>query len=166
MRDADGWKPLKDMLGKVVVVLHESTLAKDYIKLDETMRTQAMFPSVLYKDRDIAQAGFILENNPKTAVARIDFYREQNYVVRTRADVYPKFTDKKYDLRFLDSPHATPPNYSCISFTFDSKEEIDALYQQHQQIALAPPREHPLSPVYSFFVMDPNGLRVEFQVFI
>ena len=98
MREADGWKPLKDMLGKVVVVLHESTLAKDYIKLDETMRTQAMFPSVLYKDRDIAQAGFILENNPRKAVARIDFYREQNYVVRTRADVYPKFTDEKYDL--------------------------------------------------------------------
>ena len=98
MREADDWKPLKDMLGKVVVVLHESTLAKDYIKLDETMGTQAMFPSVLYKDRDIAQAGFILENNPKKAVARIDFYREQNYVVRTRADVYPKFTAEKYDL--------------------------------------------------------------------
>ena len=98
MREADDWKPLKDMLGKVLVVLHESKLAKEYVKLDETMGTQAMFPSVLYKDRDIAQAGFILENNPKKAVARIDFYREQNYVVRTRADVYPKFTDKKYDL--------------------------------------------------------------------
>jgi hypothetical protein len=98
MREADGWKPLKDMLGKVVVVLHESSLAKAYIKQDETMRTQAMFPSVLYKDRDIAQAGFVLENNPRKAVARIDFYREQNYMVRTRADSYPKFTDKKYAL--------------------------------------------------------------------
>jgi hypothetical protein len=98
MREADGWKPLKDMLGKVVIVLHESSLAKAYIKQDETMRTQAMFPSVLYKDRDIAQAGFVLENNPRKAVARIDFYREQNYMVRTRADSYPKFSDKKYAL--------------------------------------------------------------------
>ena len=76
------------------------------------------------------------------------------------------FQGDEGQIGFLDSPHATPPNYSCISFTFESREEIDTLYQQHQSIALAPPKEHPLSPVYSFFMLDPNGLRVEFQVFI
>lgn len=98
MRKANDWKPLKEMLGKVVVVLHEAGFVKKYIKQDPTMRTQAMIPSVLYEDRNTPQAGFIIENKPQDAVERIDFYRTANFMVRTRADKYPHFSEERYAL--------------------------------------------------------------------
>lgn len=98
MREANDWKPLKEMLGKVVVILHEAGFVKKYIKQDPTMRTQAMIPSVLYKDRDTPQAGVIIENKPQRAVDRINFYKTANFVVRTRADKYPHFSEERYAL--------------------------------------------------------------------
>lgn len=96
LRDADGWKSLNQMLGKVVVVLHESGFAKKYIKQDSTLRSQAMFPSVLFKDRDIEQAAFIIENKPSKAFERADYYKNANFMVRTRADKYPRFSEEQY----------------------------------------------------------------------
>ena len=67
---------------------------------------------------------------------------------------------------FLEKQEHNPPIYSCISFTKESKEEIDELYNKYAHIALAPPEVHKTAPVYSFFMLDPNGLKVEFQTFI
>lgn len=98
LRADNGWKPLNELLGKVIVVLHESDFAKDYMKADDTMRSQAMFVSVLYKDRDLSQASFIIENDPEDAINRKEFYRTAGFMVRTRADAYPKFSDERYAL--------------------------------------------------------------------
>ena len=39
-------------------------------------------------------------------------------------------------------------------------------YQELKEYALDEPKVHPTAPVYSFFLMDPNGYKVEFQQFI
>lgn len=73
---------------------------------------------------------------------------------------------KEGQIGFLESENHIPPVYSCISFTIDTKEDIDKLYNKYKDIALAPPKVHHSAPVYSFFMLDPNGLKVEFQTFI
>ncbi|MBO7178436.1 MAG: hypothetical protein J6V69_04980 [Clostridia bacterium] len=98
MRESDGWMTLKDMLGKVIVILHENKMTEDYVAMDETMRTQAMFPSLLYKQRDRDYASFIIDNNPKKTVQRKETFESGNYIVRTRADSYPKYSDERYAL--------------------------------------------------------------------
>lgn len=67
---------------------------------------------------------------------------------------------------FVEKAHHTAPEYSCISFVKQSKEEIDKIYESLKEEALNPPAIHPTAPVYSFFLKDPNGYTVEFQVFI
>ena len=73
---------------------------------------------------------------------------------------------KEGQIGFLESTSHQPPIYSCISFTRDSKEEIDILYNKYKDIAYTSPKIHQSAPVYSFFMKDPNGLKVEFQTFI
>lgn len=98
MREADDWMKVKDMLGKVVVILHENKMTEDYVELDETLRTQAMIPSLLYKQRNRDYASIIIDNNPKKTVKRKDTFQQGNFIVRTRADSYPKFSEERYEL--------------------------------------------------------------------
>ena len=95
-----------------------------------------------------------------------DFYTELGLTVYMRQANCIIFQADEGQLGFVDSPHCVPPTYSCISFTKDTIEEIDALYEQYKQYAVTTPQEHPTAPIYSFFMKDPNGLSVEFQVFI
>lgn len=95
MREADGWLPLAECAGKVVVLLHDTTVTKDYIAQDETIKSQAMFPMLRYKDRDKDYASFLIVNKPKD----IDKYSqelifEKNLVVRTRVDTYGSYNEE------------------------------------------------------------------------
>jgi len=58
-------------------------------------------------------------------------------------------------------------NGACISFNFDSKQAVDAVYQKllsRPVIGLrGKPEQHPKFPVYSFFFSDPNGYTLECQ---
>lgn len=67
---------------------------------------------------------------------------------------------------FIESIHHQPPSYSCISIVKNTKEDIDKMYERLKTEALNPPAIHPYAPVYSFFLKDPNGYTVEFQMFI
>ncbi len=98
MRVNDGWMPVKDMLGKVLVILHENKITQGYVKKDATLKTQAMFPSVLYKQRHRDYASIIIDNDPKKTVLRNEELQNDNFIVRTRADSYPKSSDKRYAL--------------------------------------------------------------------
>lgn len=70
------------------------------------------------------------------------------------------------EIGFLESPSFLPLPYSCLSFVKESKEEVDAIYKQFIDDAITIPSVHEKYPVYSFFMKDPNGLTIEFQVFI
>lgn len=96
MRENDGWLPLGDTMGKVLVLLHDTTVTSKYIALDESIKTQAMFPMLRYSDRDKSYASFIIDNDPadvlKHKAEAIDRCR---LIVRTRADSYPSYSDKR-----------------------------------------------------------------------
>lgn len=66
---------------------------------------------------------------------------------------------------FVQMNHEKPA-YSCISFVVKDEKAVDDYYQELQDLALDKPMKHPWAPVYSFFIEDPNGYKLEFQAFI
>ena len=99
MREADGWLPLGDTMGKVLVLLHDCSATDKFISQDETIKSRAMFPVLRYEDRNESYTSFILDNEPDIALRHekenID---ECNLIVRTRADSFPTFSEERYEL--------------------------------------------------------------------
>lgn len=55
----------------------------------------------------------------------------------------------------------------CLSLNCRDREEVDARWREALAKGakpIAPPAEHPRFPVYSCFLADPDGYRVELQV--
>ena len=98
MRYADDWCKVEDMLGKVVVLLHDTGITEDYIKLDESIKSQAMFPMLRYDDSDLPYASFLLMNNPWDAFEnRDEIIDTKKLIVRTMADSYTDVSQKDLD---------------------------------------------------------------------
>jgi len=59
-------------------------------------------------------------------------------------------------------------NNSCITFVYDSKEEVDKLYKKFNECGYKPslPEKNKYFKIYHFFLNDPNGLKIECQVFL
>ncbi len=53
----------------------------------------------------------------------------------------------------------------CLSLNLDSDEEVMEVYRQIKDVCpiYREPAVHPLFPVYSFFILDPDGYLVEIQ---
>lgn len=101
MREADGWLSLEDCAGKVLVLLHDTTVTGKYIKQDETIKSQAMFPMLRYRDRDKDYASFLIVNKPKDiAEYSRELIFEKNLIVRTRVDTYGSYKDEDRILTF------------------------------------------------------------------
>ncbi len=97
MREADGWLELKDTLGKVLVLLHDTDVTDGYIEQDTSIKTQAMFPMLRFSDINESYASFIIDNNPADAINHeSQTLNEQNLIVRTRADSFPNYSDDRY----------------------------------------------------------------------
>ncbi|MBQ6935866.1 MAG: phosphatidylinositol-specific phospholipase C domain-containing protein [Clostridia bacterium] len=130
MRENDDWISLKEAKGKIIVLLHDCDVTESYIALDETIRTQKMFPMLRYDDRNETYTSFILENDPSRADERkqenID---ECNLIVRTRADAYPEYSDERYEkaencgsqILTTDYPEKTDGNENH-EFSFNGKK--------------------------------------------
>ncbi len=99
MREADGWLPLGDTMGKVLVLLHDCSATTKFIKQDETIKSRAMFPVLRYNDRNESYTSFILDNEPDAALKHQEENIEKcNLIVRTRADSFPDFSEERYAL--------------------------------------------------------------------
>ncbi|MDE6060806.1 MAG: hypothetical protein K2G31_04990, partial [Clostridia bacterium] len=93
---ANGASPsLKETMGKVLFILHPGKLTKDYVALDESMKTQAMFPSAYFwwdRDVDIVNS-FVIINNHGAGEGSIDENggRKDSYLFRIMLDTeaYP-----------------------------------------------------------------------------
>lgn len=97
MRAADGWCEVKDMLGKVLILLHDCNVTEEYIDADPTLKSQAMFPMLREEDTDRDCASFLLINDPEDALELSDeIIKNGKFVVRTRAD---KFTGVSQERR-------------------------------------------------------------------
>ncbi len=89
MRRSDDWCEAQDMLGRVLVLLHDCDVTEKYIDIDESIKTQAMFPMLREDDIERDCTSFILANEPD------DFLKinkqailDEKLIVRTRADSY------------------------------------------------------------------------------
>lgn len=97
MRTADGWATLEEMRGKVILLLHPCDATEDYINIDTSIKTQAIFPMLRPEDAERDCASFILDNEPeKAAVNNKVNADELRLIIRTRADDYPDFSDERY----------------------------------------------------------------------
>ncbi len=118
MRTADDWCKAQDMLGKVLILLHECDVTEDYISRDSSIKTQAMFPMLREDDIDRDCTSFILANNPA------DFLKingkvlnEKKIIARTRAD---KFTDVTAEQR----EDALASNAQIVSTDFPPRDDL------------------------------------------
>lgn len=95
MRAADDWCKVKDMLGKVVILLHDCGATEEYIALDPSFGTQAMFPMLREEDINRDCASFIIMNKPAKLLEIQDTILEENLMVRTRTDKFTEITEKR-----------------------------------------------------------------------
>lgn len=130
MRENDDWISLKEAQGKIIVLLHDCDVTESYIALDESIKTQKMFPMLRYDDRNESYTSFILENDPWNADSRksesLDKY---NLIIRTRADKYPNYSAERYEVTencgsqiiTTDFPEKVDGNESH-TYTFNGKK--------------------------------------------
>lgn len=53
-----------------------------------------------------------------------------------------------------------------ITFFYETREEVDAMYERVRDIASTEPRENSKYRIYNFFAVDPEGRKLEFQHFL
>ena len=111
MRRADDWCKAEDMLGKVLVLLHDCGTTQDYIDLDPTLRTQAMFPMLRANDIDRDCASFLLINKPEGEFDDIQKALENNFVVRTRVDEFTNISEKRREKAFESGAQILSTDY-------------------------------------------------------
>ena len=133
MRAADGWCEVKDMLGKVVVLLHDCSATEKYIAIDPTVKTQAMFPVLREGDVDRDCASVILCNKPeKLLKIKEDIINNRKIMVRTRADQFNRISEDNRKNAFAsganiistDYPVRTDTGYGDYVVTFGGKTTV------------------------------------------
>lgn len=55
---------------------------------------------------------------------------------------------------------------SLLTFFYRTREEVDEMHGRLGERALAPPRENERYRIYNFFATDPDGRKLECQVFL
>ena len=55
---------------------------------------------------------------------------------------------------------------ALLTFFYDRREDVDAMYARLRDIATGEPRENTRYRIYNFFGVDPEGRKVEFQHFL
>lgn len=95
MRENNGWMELEDCAGRVAVFFHDTDgVTGNYIKQDESIKTQAMFPMLRYRDRDKSYASVLIVNNPDDIEKHsAELIYEKNLIVRTRVDTYGSYSE-------------------------------------------------------------------------
>lgn len=97
MRSADDWATLEELRGKIIFILHPCDSTEDYISIDESIKTQAIFPMLRPEDAERDCASFILDNEPEEATENNKINADDyKLIIRTRADDYPEFSDERY----------------------------------------------------------------------
>ena len=55
---------------------------------------------------------------------------------------------------------------ALLTFFYDTREEVDAMYARLRDCAATEPKENAKYRIYNFFGKDPEGRRMEFQCFL
>ncbi len=136
MREADDWCEVQDMLGKVLILLHDCDVTEDYISRDESVKTQAMFPMLREEDVDRDCTSFILANNPITFIENSEtILKEKNIIARTRADKFIDVTPEQREKALLcgaqivstDFPPRDDLEKDAYTVTFENSKTISTV---------------------------------------
>lgn len=112
MRRADDWCEVKDMLGKVLILMHDCRTTQDYIELDESIKTQAMFPILRENDFERDCASFIILNKPVEEWDLInEAINEKKFIVRTRADKFTEVSEERCEYAFNSGAQIISTDY-------------------------------------------------------
>ncbi len=112
MRAADDWCKVNDMLGKVLVLLHDCNVTEKYIEIDPSIKSQAMFPMLREDDVDRDCASFLLINKPDEAVeASEEVITNGKFIVRTRADEFTSVSEEKRELALASGAQIVSTDY-------------------------------------------------------
>lgn len=115
LRADDGWCEVKDMLGKVLILFHNCNVTEDYISLDESIKTQAMFPMLYAEGADRDCASFILANKPEELMEiREELLDEKKLVVRTRSDKFTEVTENRRKYAFESGAQIISTDYPVM----------------------------------------------------
>ena len=61
---------------------------------------------------------------------------------------------------------ATADLDALLTFVYDSRTDVDAMYTKLLDIATSEPEENTTYRIYNFFGRDPEGRKIEFQCFL
>lgn len=111
MRAADDWCKVEDMLGKVVVMLHECKATEDYIAIDPSIKSQAMFPMLREADIERDCTSIILSNKPQELLLINEDVKAKKIMVRTRCDKFNEITDERKELAFESEANIISTDY-------------------------------------------------------
>jgi len=53
-----------------------------------------------------------------------------------------------------------------LTFFYDTKDDVDLMYEKFKDIAASEPKMNTQYPIYNFFAVDPEGRDIEFQWFV
>ncbi|MBO5858195.1 MAG: hypothetical protein J6R20_00245 [Clostridia bacterium] len=133
MRANDDWCEVKNMLGKVLILLHDCGVTQNYIDADPSLKTQAMFPMLRENDAEKDYASFILSNNPSKLLKSQDYIiDEKKLIVRTRADSFGSISESKAENALNSNAHIVSTDYpprtdntaDSYVFSFGNKKTI------------------------------------------
>lgn len=112
MRAADDWCKVKDMLGKVLVLLHDGYVTEDYIALDPSIKTQAMFPMLRKNYIERECTSFLICNDPDELIEiSQEVIDEKRIIVRTRADEFTRVTEERREQAFASGANIISTDY-------------------------------------------------------
>lgn len=121
MRENDDWMTLKEMQGKVLFLLHPTDITTDYIQLDTSLKTQVMFPTLVYANKDEDWASVLIMNKPEQAVESGDeIIKQDKFIVRTRADQYTAVSETDRENAFASGAQIISTDYPRHTYSTDS----------------------------------------------
>lgn len=111
MRKADDWCKVSDMQGKVLILLHDCGATEDYIKLDPSLKSQAMFPMLRQGDIERDCASFIIANEPDKLLKQKDKLTESKVILRTRCDSFGNAPQERFEQAMATPAHIISTDY-------------------------------------------------------
>ncbi len=136
MRSADDWCEAKDMLGKILILFHDCSVTEDYISLDSSIKTQAMFPMLREDDIDRDCTSFILANDPDDLLdIKDEVLYEKKIITRTRADKYTNVTAEQRENALASGAQIVSTDYpprddlevGAYTVTYDNGKTISTI---------------------------------------
>lgn len=111
MREADDWMTLKQTLGHVMLLLHDTTATDKYIAQDPSIKTQTMFPMLRYDSRDKDYASFLLINKAKDIEVQAEEVLDKKLIVRSRSDNFGSYNESESQIALNSGAQIVSTDY-------------------------------------------------------